>query len=813
MFEKKYNAKEKEKEIKEFWEKEEIYKFDKDTNKPVFSIDTPPPTMSGRMHIGHAFSYSQQDFIARYKRMNGYEVYYPFGTDDNGLPTEKLVQKEKNVIATQMEREEFIKLCTDYINEERPKFIEDWKRIGVSCDFSLFYSTIDDYSRKISQKSFLDLAKKGLVYRKEAPVLWDTMFQSAIAQAELEDLEVETYFNDIIFKTEDGEEIIISTTRPELLGGCVAIFVHPDDKRYKHLIGKFAYSPLYNEKVPIYADERVSMDIGTGIVMCCTFGDQTDIEWYKEYNLPLRIVITKDGRMNERAGNYKGMKIEEARKAIIEDLKNERLLKSQRKIKHIVNVGERSGRPIEIINSKQWYVRYLDKKEEFLAAAKKLAWHPSHMYHRLENWINGLKWDWSISRQRYFGVPIPVWYCKKCGAIKYADETQLPVDPIKDKPLSKCDECGSDDFEPEKDVFDTWFTSASSPFLAIDLVRDHPVYKKLFPMDLRPQAHDIINFWLFYTLAKTQLLHNTNPWKHVIISGWVLDPHGKKMSKSKGNVVSPQETIERYSADAIRYAASTTKLGYDQPFQEKSLQTAIKIVNKLYNANKFAAMLLKDFKKEDRVFSFEELTAIDKWAVAKLQKVIKEATSAFESFDYAKARAAFELFFMRDIADNYIEIVKQRLWRPEEFGKENNKKAQKTLYYVLYNVLKGLAPIMPYITEEIYRSFYKEFEGEKSIHLCKWPEFRKEFYNEKVIELGDRFVAIVKEVRKFKASKNLSMKAELSRIEISSEWEPIKEFVEDSIMDFKSVTGAKEVIFKEGGEIITERGDKINIIL
>ncbi|MEM4397877.1 MAG: valine--tRNA ligase, partial [Candidatus Woesearchaeota archaeon] len=595
-----YNPKESEQKWQKYWQENNIYSFDaNDETRELFVIDTPPPTVSGKMHLGHAFSYSQQDFIARYQRMKGKNVFYPFGTDDNGLATERLIEKMKNVKAVKMKRSDFIKLCLDTLEEIRPDFVQDWKNIGMSCDFDLFYSTINDHCRKLSQKSFVDLYKKGREYRKESPTIWCPECQTAIAQVELEDKELDSTFNDIVFKIVDEknnfvENLIIATTRPELLSSCVAVFVHPDDDRYKKYIGKKAKVPLFEHIVPIIADERVSMDKGTGCVMCCTFGDQTDIEWYKAYNLPLRVSITKDGRMTELSGKYKDMKIVDARKEIINDLKNSGLLINQKQIKHNVNVHERCGTPIEILNTKQWFIKYLDLKEDFKKAGLQLKWYPDFMKSRLINWIDGLQWDWCISRQRFFGVPFPVWYCSKCDYEVIADEKNLPVDPIETKcPLEKCPRCNSNDFVPEKDVLDTWATSSITPILAIELVKGTKNYEKLFPMDLRPQAHDIITFWLFNTLVKSQLHRNKNPWKNVMISGWALDPHGKKMSKSKGNVIAPQEMIEKYSADSLRFWAAGSKLGDDLPFQEKDLVTGKKMITKMWNASKFVLMHLK----------------------------------------------------------------------------------------------------------------------------------------------------------------------------------------------------------------------------
>lgn len=793
-FEQNYNPKECEARIRQFWDANKVYSFNEKSRKKIYAIDTPPPTISGRMHVGHAFSFSQQDFIARFKRMNGFEVFYPFGTDDNGLPTEKLVEKKFNVKGSKMERSKFIELCDQFLKEERPLFIQDWKNIGMSCDFNLCYSTIDANSRAIAQKSFLALAKKNSVYRKEAPVLWDTQFQTAIAQAELEDVEKETFFNDIVFKTESGQELIIATTRPEMLSACVAIFANPEDVRYQKLFGTFAYSPIYNKKVPILADEKADPNKGTGVVMCCTFGDQTDVEWFKKHNLPLIAIMNKDGTLNEKSGKYVGLKVEQARKDIIEDLKTAGLLKGQKKIMHAVNVGERSGVPVEILHTYQWYVKYLDKREEFLQAAKELNWFPEHMRSRLENWIKGLNWDWSVSRQRSFGVPIPVWY-DKSGKVYYADEKQLPVDPLKDRPLGVAKDL---ELIPEMDVFDTWFTSGSSPFLAINLVKDEAMKKQLFPMSLRPQAHDIINFWLFYTLAKTRLIEGkVNPWKDVIISGYVLDSKGFKMSKSKGNTIEPQVMVEKYSADALRFAAASTKLGMDIPFQEKELEAGKRVINKLFNAHKFASMLLDDFKSEERDFEFSQLQGIDQWIILKAQDAIKQVIQSYESYDYAQARTLAVQFFMSDIADNYIEVVKQRLWKKEEVSLEVRKSAQKALYYVLSIATRLLAPVLVYITEEVYQQFYKKYESFESVHVWQFPV--PNTYSIENLSKGNILVELVIGARKYKSEKQISMKESIKKSIITCSQEQI-EFFKQNWYDVKSVTSIEEVEFIEGKE-------------
>ncbi len=828
-FENKYDPKQREAEILKFWEENKVFVFDVKTKKPIFSIDTPPPTMSGKMHAGHAFSYTQTDFVARFKRMRGFEVYYPFGTDDNGLPTEKLVQKEKKVNLRKLTRDEAVKVTMDYLEDTRPSFVQDWKNLGISSDFeNLRYSTISPYSQKISQQTFIELYKKGLIEQREGPVAWDRVFQTAIAQAELEDVERKAYLNYVKAKIISTENtyMIYATTRPELCFGVVGMSLEDNgdyvklkvgdefwitgkttvEEKFKefdyeiveelkgqNLIGENVIIPIVNREVEISHDVAVKADFGTGIAYFCTYGGSEDIEWTVRHKKDPIQVLDKAGRMISTTEKYDGKLAEEARKEIIKDLEEENhLIKKEEKVQN-VNVGERSGAEVEFIVSKQWYVNYIDKKEYLFEMAQKFNWKPEFMKSRLENWIKGLNWDWGFSRQRKFGIPIPVWFDEK-GKMYLPDEDQLPVDPLKDRPKSAPKDIK---LIPEEDVFDTWFTSASTPFLAINLVESEALKKKLFPMNLRPQAHDIINFWLFYTMAKTNLLTGKNPFEDVAVSGWLLDPNGKKMSKSKGNGIEPQEVAQKYSNDALRFLASSSKLGYDLPYQEKEVQTGIKLANKLYNANKFASMLLKDFTKKDRDIDYKNLRTIDKWVLARLQKVIETATKAFENYDYSHAKSSFDLFFMRDVADNYLEIVKQRLWKPEEFGKDECLKAQQTLYNVLYNSLKGLSPIVPFITEDIYQNFYKEFEGEVSIHRTSWPEVQKEFVDEMLVEVGNKFIEVVGTVRKFKAEKQVSMKTELENLVITCSNE-VKEFIEDSILDLKAVTSAKNIEFVSG---------------
>ncbi|MBN2422019.1 valine--tRNA ligase [Candidatus Woesearchaeota archaeon] len=790
---KNYNAKEAEKKWSSYWEKELIYAFDQKSDKEIYSIDTPPPTVSGKMHLGHSFSYSQQDFLARYKRMKGFNVFYPYGTDDNGLATERLVERINNVKSKDMKREEFIKLCLKTLKKIRPDFVQDWKNIGVSCDFSIFYSTINDHCRKISQKSFIDLYKDGREFRKEAPTMWCPECQTAIAQVELEDKDLKSYFNDIIFKLENGQDLIIATTRPELLGACVAIFAHPDDKRYKQLFGKKAKVPLYDLWVEIIPSEKADPEKGTGILMCCTFGDQDDIEHYKAHNLDLRMIITKDGKMNKLSGKYEGMKIEEARHAIIDDLKANNLLIKQEPLKHTVNVHERCGTPIEIMNTKQWFIRYLDLKDKFLEAGAAMKWFPEHMRIRLDHWIYGLQWDWCISRQRHFGIPFPVWYCKKCDEAVLADIKDLPVDPTEDKPpVKKCPKCGHNEFIAEKDVLDTWATSSLSPQLAVELMKGKPFYKKLFPMDLRPQAHDIITFWLFNTMVKSQLHYNKNPWKNIMISGFALDPHGKKMSKSKGNTIAPQDMIEKYSADCLRFWAAGSKLGEDLPFQEKDLVTGKKMTTKLWNASKFAIMHLQDFKYERH-----ELETMDKWLISKLQKLIKKCTESFDEYEYSKVKSETENFFWNVFCDQYLEIVKDRLYNPDKYHEGARESAQFGLYEGILNILKLMAPIMPFITEEIYHLYFDKIENKKSIHNSDWPECNESYIDKKAENAGDHAVDIISAVRKFKSDSQLSLKTELSELIIDCD-DKTRKLIELVLSDITSTTKAKDIVFGKG---------------
>jgi len=782
-----YNPKEVEEKLKKFWEKEKVYKFDPNKKGKIYSIDTPPPTLSGNMHIGHSYSYSQQDFIARFHRMKDGNVFYPFGTDDNGLPTERLVEKLNKVKSKSMKREEFIQLCVKTLKEITPDFIADWKNLGISCDYDCYYSTIDNNSRKLSQKSFVELYKKGLIYKKGFPTLWCCECQTSVAQAELEDKEIPSLFSTLKFKCED-KDLLIATTRPELLGACVAVFVNPSDKRYKNIVGKKAKVPLFDFEVPIIADESAQLDKGTGVLMICSYGDKYDAEAINKHKLNPKIVFNYDGTLN--IGNYKGIKIKEARKKILEELASNHLIADEKKIVHAVNVHDKCGTEIEFLPTEQWFIKILDKKQKFIEQGNKIKWHPEFMHKRYDNWINGLEWDWNISRDRHFGVPIPVWECKKCKEIIIADEKELPIDPTEHK--KKCPKC-KNEAKGEEKVLDTWMTSSISPQIASSLVNG----KIKLPFSLRPQAHDIIRTWLFYTVVKSLYHENSIPWENTIISGFVT-LGGEKMSKSKGNVIAPQEVMEKYSADALRFAAAGAKLGEDSDYQEKDLVTGKKFETKLFNASKFVFMNLSDYKNKKPA----KIEKIDELFLMKLNELVKSCTEAFENYEYSRAKLETERFFWQMFCDNYLEIVKKRVYsenqgfsdspnskKKEEFRDENKNRNKESAQYVLYHslltLLKLISPIMPFITEEIYQEYFRKTEKEKSIHVSDWPVGDKFGKSDEF----NSFVDILTKVRFEKSKAQKSMKAEIKLILSKEEKTKIANLLED----LKDVCCAKEI--------------------
>ncbi|PIR39430.1 MAG: valine--tRNA ligase [Alphaproteobacteria bacterium CG11_big_fil_rev_8_21_14_0_20_39_49] len=865
----KYDHKETESRWQKAWEENRVYAWDESQPREnTYVIDTPPPTVSGLLHMGHVFSYSQADFIARYQRMKGKTVFYPMGFDDNGLPTERLVEKVKKVRPTDMSREEFIKLCEGVSEEARKEFRKLFEEIALSVDWKQEYHTISEDSRKISQLSFLDLFNKDRAYRKLQPMLWDPVDQTAIAQAEVEDKEMPSQKNYIYFGLEGSDrKLEIMTTRPELLGACVAVIYNPNDERYQDLKGKQAITPVFGVKVPIIADEKVDMEKGTGLVMCCTFGDETDIAWWREHNLATRVMLNKYGKIQFLISELNGSIVEvnflsaedvgksslhsdntvdikktisafekiqglecrphrppyqekkegkpTARAKMLELLDEEGAIFKEPEITtHAEPCAERSGSPLEILPTNQWFVKILDQKEELKKKAEECNWYPAFMKVRIDQWIDGLSWDWCISRQRYFGVPFPVWYSKRSGEegkILIASPDQLPVNPLVDLPEGY----SRDEVEAEADVMDTWATSSVSPQLSSkgitdELGVDNARHKKLFPADLRPQAHEIIRTWAFYTIVKAHLHEDTIPWKNLMISGWCLASDKTKMSKSKGNVVTPVDLIEEKGSDVVRFWASTSRLGADTAYSEDVLKIGKKLVTKLWNATKFAAIHLDKLTQKPATAKADFEAGIineplDMWILTRLNKTIKRATQEFDKYEYCNARIAVEDFFWNDFCDNYLELVKTRVYGEAEGTTiEGQQSAVHTIYHCLDGILRLFAPIVPHITEELYAHIFddkiEELGG--SIHACStWLNYEDYPVDETAEESGIACVSILDAVRKMKAERNVSIKWPLNFIAISND--DVKEKIKPLTEDLKNVTNSSEIIF---GEQVTKDG-------
>jgi valyl-tRNA synthetase len=774
------------------WQESSLYRFDPDSvrasKKGVYSIDTPPPTVSGMIHMGHVFSYVQAEVIARYHRMLGEEVFYPFCFDDNGLPSERFTEREKGVKARDLSREDFVRLCLEVTKGAEAGFRELWTRMGFSCDWDEIYTTIDPWVQGLSQRSFLELYRSGRAYRKSTPSLWCTECHTGVAQAESEDEELPSVFYDLEFGTESGDRIPIATTRPELIPACVAVFVHPEDGRWSDLIGNRAVVPIFGHAVPIHGDSRVDIEKGSGVVMCCTFGDTTDIEWWDEFGLDQRIVIDRYGRMNSLATFLEGLDTSAARKEIVGRLKEAGYLKKGEEIVHSVNVHERCHTPLEYLVQPQWFIRVLDLKDELLERGRSISWHPDYFRTRFEHWVENLRWDWSVSRQRYYGVPFPLWYCKECGEPVLADDDQLPVDPLVDTPGSPCGKCGSSgDFEPEPDVLDTWATSSMTPLINAKWNEDGE-RRYMIPMTMRPQAHDIIRTWAFYTVVKSHLHESDVPWKHIMISGHALNPSREKMSKSKGNVAGdPIAALEVYSADELRYWACSSKLGTDVVFSEEILGLGRRLVTKMWNATRFASGHLEDF--DPKAGEGADPHPFDIWLRARLEATVKRATSGMTDYDYFTCLRETETFFWSGLCDNYLEIAKRRLYGDDP---AQRAAAQRALYDALYTSLRLFAPILVHITDELYQLVFRQHEGHASIHVSPWPELTAPDADPETLRLGELALLIIEDARRYKSENNLSMAAPLDKISVicaESDLEGLRAFEPDLI----GVTRAAEI--------------------
>ncbi|SFR33455.1 valyl-tRNA synthetase [Halogeometricum rufum] len=757
------------------WVEEDTYAYDDSAvdADTAFSIDSPPPTVSGSLHWGHAYGFTLQDFVARFERMRGKEVFFPFGFDDNGIASERLTEEELDVRHQDYDRREFQQMCREVCERYEAEFTEKMQNLGISIDWEQTYQTISPEVQRISQLSFVELYDEGREYRQRAPAIWCPECETAISQVETEDDEQDSHFHDIAFEVVDSEErsssdsrtesddsqeeFVISTTRPELLPACVAVFVHPDDDSNQHLVGEEARIPLFGQEVPIIEDERVDLETGSGIVMCCTFGDQTDIEWYQAHDLDLRIAIDESGTLTDVAGEYEGLSSEAAREEIVADLDDAGALLDRRAITHTVNVHERCGTSVEFLVKDQWYVELLDKTDEYLEAGREMDWYPEKMFTRYKNWIEGLQWDWSISRQRSSGIPFPVWYCGDCEHVVVADREDLPVDPLSDDPpVDACPECGHDEFVPEDDVFDTWATSSLTPLINAGWDWDAESgettldREELYSFDMRPQGHDIISFWLFHTVVKCYEHTGEVPFDSVMINGMVLDENREKMSKSKGNVVSPDEVMSKYPVDAARYWAAGSAVGDDLPYSEKGLRAGEKLLRKLWNASKLVDSLTDDAPE---TFDHDELRAIDRWLLASLDREIQHVTEKLETREFSKARDDLRSFFWNTFCDDYLEIAKQRV---RDGG---DASAAYTLRTAHRRFLKLFAPVLAHVTEELWR----EMHGDESVHGTAWPE---PLGLDADFAAGETAMAVVGALRKYKSDNQLSMNAPVDLVQV-----------------------------------------------
>jgi valyl-tRNA synthetase len=787
-FSKRYRSSEQESLIQTMWEEWNLYRFSGKSGKPVYSIDTPPATVSGHLHLGHCYSYSQTDFLARFWRMNGYDVFYPMGFDDNGLPTERLVERTTGVDVYKIGREPFRRMCMEVSEDFEKEYQRLWQRIGLSIDWRYTYRTIDSDTIKVSQASFLDLFRKGLLYRDLAPSIWCPDCKTALAQADLNDIEREKEFYTLAFHLEGGNVLPIATTRPELLSACVAVFIHPSDSSRKHIVGNQVQVPLFNQWVRVYEDAGVDLSKGTGVVMCCTFGDAADIQWWRTHDLPLKVVIDENGHLTQEAGPFADMHLDQARTRIIEALKKEGFILDQQKIHQSVRVHERCDTPIEFLVTKQWFIKVLDYKEDLLGAAEHIHWHPEYMKTRYTQWVENLKWDWLISRQRFFGVPFPVWYCAHCGETVVAEEAQLPVDPSYDQPLNKC-ACGSETFTPEQDIMDTWATSSMTPQIACGWLNNQDLYRETFPMSLRPQAHEIIRTWAFYTIVKSLYHFQENPWTNVAISGWGLAPAGMgKISKSRGGgPVTPDEMIDRYSADAVRYWAASTGLGKDAVISEEKIRVGSRLVTKIWNVARFSESFLSGYRPAREL---PALYPVDRWILSRLQHVIDVSTAAFTGYDYATALAETENFFWHDLTDNYLEMVKYRLYGELGEGKES---ARFSLFHLLLNVLRLFAPILPHVTEYVFQTLYAEVEDRISIHLEGWPSQALFECDQELGPFGEMMIQVVTAVRRYKSENHLPLSTELTELDIVTDNIWLAEQLRLSQIDLRSATRARAI--------------------
>jgi valyl-tRNA synthetase len=744
------------------WEEMGIYHFDwKDKKRPIFSIDTPPPYPSGDFHMGNVLNWTYFDILARYKRMRGFNVYFPQGWDCHGLPTEVEVEEHYNIKKTDVPPDKFRKLCEQFVEKYIDIMKKAIKRLGCSIDWTTEYKTMNpDYWRR-TQLSFILLYKKGLIYQGTHPVNWCPRCETAIADAEVEHETREGTLHYIKFQLENKEFLSIATTRPELLLSCVTVAVNPNDERYKKYVGKSIHVPLANRKVKIIADELVDPDFGTGVVMICTYGDKADVQSVSKHRLPVIMTVTETGKMNENAGKYAGLTVEEAKKAIVNDLKNAGLLEKTEKIQQEVSVCWRCKTPIEILERKQWFMKTRIFTDEIERNAKEITWYPDYMKTRLIDWAKSLDWDWVISRQRVFATPIPIWYCEKCREIILAEPNWVPIDPKIEKPkIEKCPKCNSKSFVPERDVLDTWFDSSITCAVHAGWP-DRKDWKRLFPASVHPSGTDIIRTWAYYLMVRHLALFGERPYESCLINGMVLGSDGRKMSKSLGNYIATPEVYSKFGADATRqWAAAGGATGSDIPFRWPDVEYGWRFLIKLWNAARFTSLCLQDYKPLENV----KLQLLDKWILSKLEKVTQKVTVALENCQFNIATEEIRNFTWHELCDLYIEAVKDRLYKPEVYGEEKRKAAQYTLYQAIYRILQLFAPISPHITEEIYQTMYKEDMKHSSIHVSPWPTINEKRIDEETEKNGDIIISLIVEIRRDKAEKKMSLNAPVKKL-------------------------------------------------
>jgi len=785
----------KEESLIEIWEREGLYRFKRNSKKPIFSIDTPPPYASGTPHIGFAVHYSQIDMIARYMRMQGFEVLFPMGIDRNGLPVEVQVERLYKIRMYETPREKFLELCRELLDRYEREILEISKRLGFSMnsfDPKEIYRTDSPEYRRITQATFIELFKRGLIYEDERPNNWCPRCRTTLADAEVEYQEEETRLVYIKFRVkETGEDLIIATTRPELLAGCAAVLVHPDDDRYKHLHNKHAIVPIYEKVVPIIAHKEANPEFGTGVMMLCSFGDYTDIRLFRELRLEPVKVITEDGTLSEAAGKYRGLSVKDARNKIIEDLKKKGLLVKEERITHKIPVCWRCKTPIEFIVMKEWYLKQLDFIDNLKDISNKMRFFPPENKRILDNWLNSVTTDWPISRRRYYGTEIPLWYCENCGNIIIPEPGKYYVPWRDPPPINKCPKCGSTKFKGETRTFDTWFDSSISPLYISGYLRDEDFFKEVFPVSLRPQGKEIVRTWLYYTILRVYQLTGKPAFKYVWISGLVMDAKGRKMSKSLGNIVYPKPLIEKYGADALRlFGACEAMLGSDIRFSKKKVEGMAKFIQKLYSIARFVSMFPEPSKDEI------ELIMTDNWILAETNRVIEIVKKHYDQLDFFGANFV-KTFAWEVFADHYIELVKSRA--NGVIGDEKKQKAAWwTLHSVLKTILKLLAPVTPFITDYIYRELYG-----KTIHLEKFPSPEK--YDPSLLKYTKLIMEVNSLIWKAKREKGLSLKSPIRKVYIPKDLQGFE-------MDLKGMHKIKEIIYGEiGDDALILEGTRVKI--